>query len=94
MQLLDDRILEHLSETGWSTAPLLAKEFDFELVTERRVRERLQELADAELIYFVCETSMVEISTWGDAYLAGEIDARNLNRMRPSRNYPMPQLRP
>lgn len=79
MQQLDERILEHLAEEGWATPQTMATSTDFNemRVSEQRLRERCKELVSRELIEPLHQ-DMYEISTWGLAYLRGELDARYL----------------
>jgi hypothetical protein len=86
MDQLDERILEHLDDFGWSSPSLMRQHFRFS-TTESRVRRRCEVLADADLIAPIYDgASMFEITTIGRLYLQGEIDA-NLRR-------PLPRPRP
>lgn len=81
MQQLDERILEHLAEDGWSTPKMIASDRRFRDLqpSEARVQERCRELTERELIEPV-HTEMYEITTWGLAYLRGDLDAEMLRR--------------
>lgn len=83
MQQLDERILEHLAEDGWSTPALIVKDQRFAdlKASEARIRERCRELTDRELIApYRSGSDMYEITTWGLAYLRGNLDADMLPR--------------
>jgi len=86
MQQLDERILEHLAEEGWSTPELIADDPSFNDLqcSTARVRERCRELTERELIEPV-HSDMYEITTWGLAYLRGDLDADLLHKWRNSR---------
>ena len=73
MVLLDDRILEHLDQEGMSTPSIMATRLPTR-ASERRLRERCEWLADAGLIYPVTDR-YYEITSWGQLYLRGRIDA-------------------
>jgi len=91
MEQVDERILERLSERDYDSW-----ELSLDLpgaVSQNRVRERLEILANAELVE-PYERQVTEdrsetywsISTWGTLYLAGEVD--------PDLDMPMPGPRP
>jgi len=83
MQQLDERILEHLSEQSWSTPQLMAQDRMFEdlQASESRIRERCHEMTNRELVEpFSTHSEMYEITTWGLAYLRGQLDADKLRR--------------
>ncbi|SEW10428.1 hypothetical protein [Halobacterium jilantaiense] len=86
MRQLDERLLEHLGEQDWSTPRMLSQHPRFEemQVSRGRLRERLQMLADAGLVWRQHE-DVYEITTWGQQYLSGELDAENQPRPRPER---------
>ena len=75
MEQIDERILEHLSENGWSKPRIMARERGFES-SRGRIRERCKRL---QYVAFVAPMhgEMYEITTWGLLYLDGEIDARH-----------------
>lgn len=79
MQLLDERILEHIDEEDWATPRTMFRDVNFEglRASEGRIRERCEKLAQAELIAPV-HNDMYEITTTGKLYLEGELDAENL----------------
>ena len=81
MQQLDERILEYLAEDGWSTVSIIAEDrrFQDQQASEARIRERCRKLAERELVEPV-HTEMYEITTWGLAYLRGDLDAETLRR--------------
>ena len=73
MLQLDERILEHLHEEGWSTPSMVVKDRHFRdlQASEARVRERCRKLTERELVEPI-HTEMFEITTWGLAYLRGD----------------------
>jgi len=73
MTLLDDRILEHLAEESWSSPSLIASSVYIE-APEGTIRDRCKLLADAGLIAPI-HRNAYEITTWGQLYLDGELDA-------------------
>lgn len=79
MQLLDERILEHIDEADWATPRTMFRgvKLDGLKPSEGRIRERCEMLAQAELIAPV-HGDMYEITTTGQLYLEGELDAENL----------------
>lgn len=79
MQQLDERILEHIDEEGWATPRTMSRNVNFEGVyaSEGRIRERCKKLVKAELIAPI-HADMYEITTWGNLYLEGDLDAENL----------------
>ena len=81
MQLLDERILEHLSEDDWATPQTIYRETDFDALdaSEARIAERCEELVSRELIAPI-HGDMYEITRWGLAYLDGRLDAHHLRR--------------
>lgn len=88
---LDDRILEHLAEVGWSSPEVMLSYPAFQRldVTRGILLDRCRILAHAELIEPFSDNTtedMFELSIWGELYLDGQIDA-DLRR-------PIPKLRP
>ncbi len=81
MQQVDERILEHLAEDSWATPSTIASDSRFEelQVSQNHIRERCQELVQRELIAPVYD-DMYEITSWGLAYLRGDLDAGTLPR--------------
>jgi hypothetical protein len=77
----DERILEHLAETAWATPKTIARETHLETIEidEQYVRQRCEQLVDRELIAPVYD-DMYEITSWGLAYLRGDLDAGTLPR--------------
>ena len=88
MRQLDERLLEHLVEVDWLTPPppMLAQHPRFEemQVSRSRIRERLQVLADAVLVWLEYE-DIYEITTCGQQYLEGKLVAENQPRPWPGR---------
>ncbi|SEW10474.1 hypothetical protein [Halobacterium jilantaiense] len=86
MRALDERILEHLHEAGESNPVLMEDnpQFDEMGVSRGQIRERCIQLADAGLIATTGK-NWFDVTTWGQQYLDGEIDARHQPRPRPGR---------
>ncbi|MFC7047310.1 MarR family transcriptional regulator [Halobacteriaceae archaeon GCM10025711] len=77
MTQADDRILETLKDTGLILSPrILSVNTDY---SRHYVSERLAELTDAGLIERVDE-GLYRITELGEQYLAGELDANELER--------------
>jgi len=78
MKTLDERILEHLNESGESNPMLMAEHPRFEdmEVSSGQIRERCERLANSELVASTGK-GWFDITTWGQQYLRGELDARN-----------------
>lgn len=75
MTRADDRILETLDESGLILSPhVLAVNTDY---TRQHITNRLSELVDAGLIDKV-DTGLYRVTEQGTAYLAGELDAEDL----------------
>jgi hypothetical protein len=78
MTWADERILEDLAETEESLTPwMIAHDLG---VDDRYVLHRCQVLANAGFLEVVSQEGQrdkFEISSWGELYLAGEIDAQN-----------------
>jgi repressor of nif and glnA expression len=72
MQQLDERILEHFHEEGWSTPAMIIADQRYREInaSEARVRERCREMTERELVE-PDHANMYEITTWGLAYLRG-----------------------
>jgi len=86
MEQLDDRILEYLREEGPSTPWEIAFDTD---VRMRRVKTRCDALANAEFLAVRPRKHLDDrytITTWGEEYLAGNVDANQIN--------PQPGIRP
>jgi hypothetical protein len=85
MQQLDERILEHVKEDGWSSPSIMRSRPEFRrfAASEARIRERCRVLTSAELIAPI-SGEMFELTTWGKLYLSGDLDAQHL-RPCPSR---------
>ncbi|WP_435362770.1 hypothetical protein [Haloarchaeobius sp. DYHT-AS-18] len=84
MKKIDDRILEHLNETSWATPHSMSYEPEFRYASERRIAERCWMLAHADMIAPMAERTY-EITTWGQLYLDGEIDAAHQPYPTPKR---------
>jgi DNA-binding IclR family transcriptional regulator len=86
MQWTDERILEYLSEEGETFAWAMAHDINRD---DGRVRRRLRVLARADLVERVEREGKApnwRLSSWGELYLSGEVDA-DLRR-------PVPGVRP
>ncbi len=81
MNLLDDRILEHLNENSWSSPGVIASKPDFR-VSESRIKERCEMLVWSGLVAPIHQ-DIYEITIWGMRYLEGEIDAAHQPRPSP-----------
>jgi hypothetical protein len=78
MRKLDERILEHLDESG-EPKPFLMQDhprFKEMGVSCGYIRDRCRVLADANLLTRD-ELSWFDITTWGQLYLSGEVAAQN-----------------
>jgi hypothetical protein len=76
MEQLDERILEHVEESGWGSPPIMHRKFPM-TVSIARVRERCRVLTNVGYIAPIVEgTDQYELTSSGKAYLAGESDAR------------------
>lgn len=75
MALLDDRILEHLSEEPWSSASLMAARPEFR-ASRARIAERCRLLARVELLAPIYGDTF-ELTTLGQGYLDGEVDVQH-----------------
>lgn len=83
MYPVDERILEYLEEESWGAPASMASDPRFQQLDadEGYIRQRCAHLVERELIVPVVEgSSMYEISTWGLAYLRGDLDAGHLPR--------------
>lgn len=70
MQLLDDRILEHLAEEPWSSPAVVVRLPEIHSSTDR-VRERCELLAHADLLTPI-HSDVYEITGQGERYLEGQ----------------------
>ena len=89
MYPVDERILEHLAEESWASPSTMASETEFQQlgVDSEYINQRCNHLAERELIVpLLRNSSMYEISTWGLAYLRGDLDARHLQRWKATHN--------
>lgn len=83
MYPVDERVLEYLAEESWGSPATMASDSRFQQLDadEGYIRQRCEQLVERELIVPVVEGgSMYEISTWGLAYLRGDLDAGHLPR--------------
>jgi len=81
--VVDERIVELLSESSWETPKTMASDSRFAeaRADEQYIRRRCQRLVERELIAPVFKDSeMYEITRWGLAYLRGDLDANHLPR--------------
>jgi hypothetical protein len=79
MSIVDERILEHLDEQGWSTPRTIASDHRLhDLAADpATVENRCYVLAARELVAPITDDSF-EITRWGQAYLRGDLDAAHL----------------
>lgn len=77
-QLLDDRVLEYVAEHGWATPGILVRCADVH-ASEARVRERCAMLHYAGLLAVV-HGETYELTSLGQRYLDGDLDAAHLPR--------------
>jgi hypothetical protein len=83
MYVIDERIVELLSESSWETPKTMARDSRFceERADEKYIRQRCRRLVERELIVPVVKDSeMYEITSLGLAYLRGDLDADHLPR--------------
>lgn len=74
MCTLDERILEHLEEEGWSSPRLMSQAMRFD-ASRARIRERCGLLSQVGLVAPIYEGSrMYEITYEGREYLTGDLD--------------------
>lgn len=73
MTLLDERILEFISEEGWSSPELMKRE-GLDSASRNRIAERCEVLATAGLIGPI-HGDQYELTALGRMYLEGKIDA-------------------
>lgn len=84
MCTLDERILEHLGNRSWETPGTISTVPKFN-ASKSRVEERCEMLAEAGLVAPLYEdTDMYEITSEGEQYLSGELDAGYLPRPKPA----------
>lgn len=76
MVLADDRILEHLSEVETDTPKGMAEEGEVRF-SRQYIGERCRKLADASLVQHL-GNGVYRITADGEEYLAGELDAADL----------------
>jgi hypothetical protein len=78
MRQLDERILEHLQEAGESNPMTMAEHPRFEemQVSSGQIRDRCRRLAESELVAATGQ-GWFDITTWGQQYLDGELNAEN-----------------
>lgn len=75
MKQLDERILEHLESEGWATPGIMADTKGF-TASEGHIRERCQMLFYIGFIVPI-HSDMYELTTDGQLYLQGKIDAKH-----------------
>ncbi|WP_193308875.1 hypothetical protein [Halorubrum halophilum] len=83
MYSIDERILEHLAEESWASSSTMAAESEFQQLDadEMYIEQRCWRLIERELVAPVIEDGdMYEITTWGLAYLRGDLNASHLPR--------------
>ena len=83
MYPVDERILEYLYEESWGSPETMASHYRFQRldVDAGYIEQRCEQLVERELIEpFVEGSDMFEITTWGLAYLRGDLDAGHLPR--------------
>jgi hypothetical protein len=75
MKQLDERILEFIDREGWASPSLMAHESAFE-ASAGHIKERCEKL---QFVGFVAPIAgnMYDLTTDGQLYLEGEIDADN-----------------
>lgn len=74
MEQIDERILEHLRNEGWSSPAIMASERGFE-ASEGHIRDRCKRLQWVGFVYPI-HRDTYDLTTDGRLYLEGEIDAR------------------
>jgi len=80
---LDERIMELLKREGWATARHIERTMRMN-ASEGRSYERLRMLTYAGLVAPIFEDStMYELTSEGQMYLAGDLDAQNQPRPNP-----------
>jgi hypothetical protein len=78
MCTLDERIIERLTEDSLASPEHLERVINFN-ASRRRIEERCGVLSDAGLIApIVKESSMYEVTSEGQRYLAGDLDVNHL----------------
>ena len=81
MYSVDERILEHLAEESWASPSTMAAESEFQQLDadQMYIEQRCRQLVGRELVAPVIEDGgMYEITTWGLAYLRGDLNAGHL----------------
>lgn len=81
MYKVDERIVERLAESSWESPRTMASDsrFDDLKADEKYIERRCERLVEREMIAPVVENSdMYEITSWGLAYLRGDLDANHL----------------
>jgi hypothetical protein len=75
MELLDERILEHIDDRGWGSPSIMHRAFPM-TASVARVRERCERLTEGGYIAPIVEgTDQYELTGSGKRYLEGETDA-------------------
>lgn len=75
IEQIDERILEYLDEEGLATPKVIKYERGISASTGR-IRERCKRLVYAGFVAPL-HGDMYEITTWGQLYLCGEVDAEH-----------------
>jgi hypothetical protein len=83
MYPVDERVLEYLSEESWGSPSTIASDHRIQQldVDAGYIEQRCEQLAERKLIEpFVEGSDMYGITTWGLAYLRGDLDSGHLPR--------------
>ena len=83
MYAVDERILEHLADESWASPSTMAAESEFQQLDADKmyIEQRCWRLIERELVAPVIQDGdMYEITTWGLAYLRGDLNAGYLPR--------------
>lgn len=78
MHQLDERILEYLNREGWATPSIMVREEGLR-ASRARIRERCRALRHAGLVAPFAD-GCYELTTWGQLYLTGDLDAAHQPR--------------
>jgi len=80
--VLDERIVEYVAEDSLASPRLMASAIQFD-ASQQRIQERCRMLADAGLIAPISDDfEMYEVTSEGQRYLVGELDAEHQPRPR------------
>lgn len=83
MYPVDERVLECLAQESWGSPSTMASRYEFQQlgVDAGYIEQRCEQLVERELVEpFLEGSDMYEITTWGLAYLRGDLDAGHLPR--------------